>query len=353
MKIDKNELSQKINRIKQIVPKRTSMPVLQGILVSEGYLIANNMELAIKAKVEGTEGESFIIPAKAFDLINNLPDGEVEIVPDHKGEAFSITIKADKIKNKYKTMDPDEFPMPNVGEAGGEFTIKAESLLTSMRRVSYAISDSGSNKVMNALCLQAADGTLNFVCLDGHVLAWDKVDFDGSFELLIPKGTVDRILAIGISGEVSIRHNKNGAIFTTDEYEIHTRIVEGKFFQYAKMFREVPIHTVIARPEILDAMIRAKMCTDERRPVKFTMKDNDLNIAVMDMTADYHETINLQEGIPEEFTIGFDARLMIETLKAFDCDNVALNLESAKMPMIIEAEDSDFRAIVLPINMAK
>ncbi len=353
MKIDKNELSQKINKLKQIVPKKTPAVALQGILVSEGYLIANNMELAIKAKVEGIEGESFIIPAKAFDLINNLPDGEVEIVPGHKGEAFSITIKVDKIKNKYQTMDPDEFPLPNAEESGGEFTIKAESLLTSMRRVSYAISDNGNNKIMNALCLQAAGGTLNFVGLDGHVLAWDKVDFDGMFELLIPKGTVDRLLAIGISGEVSIRHNKNGAIFTTDEYVIHTRIVEGKFFQYDKMFKTVPIHTVIARPEILNAMIRAKMCTDERSPVKFTMKDNDLNIAVMDTTADYHETVNLQEEIPEEFTIGFDARLMIETLKAFDCDNVALNLESAKMPMIIEAEDSDFRAIVLPINMAK
>ena len=50
-------------------------------------------------------------------------------------------------------------------------------------------------------------------------------------------------------------------------------------------------------------------------------------------------------------TIGFDARLVLETLKAFDCDNVGLSLEGPKMPMIVEAEDSDFRTIVLPVNL--
>ncbi len=356
MTIEKEELSQKINKLKQVVPKKTAMtrPVLQGILVSDGYLIANNMELAIKAKVEGADGESFIIPAKAFDLINNLPDGEVEIVPENKGGYFSIMIKADKIRNKYQTMDPSVFPVPNIGgDGGGEFTIKAESFLRSIRRVSYAILENGSNPTLNALCLQASDGMLNFVGLDGHVLAWDKVDFDGAFELLIPKGTVDRLLAIGIIGEVSIRYNKNGATFVTDEYEIHTRIVDGKYFKYAGMFKNLPMHTVVAKSELLDAMVRAKMCTDERSPARFTMKGSELNIVIKDATADYQETIGLQEEMSKELTIGFDARLVIETLKAFDCDNVAINLESAKMPMIIEAEDSDFKAMVLPVTLAK
>ena len=354
MKIEKNELSQKINKLKQVVPKRTPMAVLQGILVQDGYLIANNMELAIKAKVEGTDEEPFIIPAKAFDLINNLPDGEVEIIPEHKGETFNITIKASKIKNKYQTMDPSSFPLPNAESAGGgEFAIKAESLLTSMRRVSYAIPANGNNSTMCTLCLQASGGVLNFAGLDGHVMAWDKVDFDGEFELLIPKGTVDRLLSIGIVGEVSIRHNKNGATFVTDDYEIHTRIVEGEYFKYAGMFKDLPVHTVITRTELLEAMVRAKMCTEEKSPARFTMKGSELNIAIKDMTTDYHETVNLQEEMQSELTIGFDARLVIETLKAFDCDNVALNLESAKMPMIIEAEDSDFKAMVLPVAIRK
>lgn len=101
MKIEKAELAQKINKLKSIVPKKTVIPALQDILVQDGYLIANNMELTVKAKIEGTDGESFIIPEKAFDLINNLPDGVVEIASKNTGESFYITIKMDKIKNKY------------------------------------------------------------------------------------------------------------------------------------------------------------------------------------------------------------------------------------------------------------
>ena len=45
MKIQKTDLAQKLNKIKGVVPKKTTMPVLQGILVRDGYLIASNMEM--------------------------------------------------------------------------------------------------------------------------------------------------------------------------------------------------------------------------------------------------------------------------------------------------------------------
>ena len=158
---------------------------------------------------------------------------------------------------------------------------------------------------MSTMCLQAKDGQLNFVGLDGHVLAWDKIDYDGEFELLIPKNTIDKLKTLGLTGEVRIRHS--------------------------------------------NAMVRAKMCTAEKCPVKFEIAGSQLGLSIKDQTTDYHETVDLQENISEELTIGFDARLVIETLKAFDCDNVGISLQSPKMPMIIEAEDSDFKTIVLPV----
>ena len=135
MKIQKTDLAQKLNKIKGAVPKKTTMPVLQGILVRDGYLIASNMEMTVKAKIEGTEGESFIIPERAFDLINNLPDGEMEI---SAAAGNIITIKADKIKNKYQTLDPAQFPTTASQDEGSELRIKAEMILESMKRVSCA-----------------------------------------------------------------------------------------------------------------------------------------------------------------------------------------------------------------------
>ena len=346
MKIQKTDLAQKLNKIKGVVPKKTTMPVLQGILVRDGYLIASNMEMTVKAKIEGTEGESFIIPERAFDLINNLPDGEMEI---SAAAGNIITIKADKIKNKYQTLDPAQFPTTASQDEGSELRIKAEMLLESMKRVSYAVPAQNTNTVMTAMCLQAAGGQLNFAGLDGHVLAWDKIDYDGEFELLIPKNTVDKMKSIGLSGEVQIRHNKTGAVFITEDFEIYTRLIEGEYFKYQTLFKERPLHTVVSRIALLDAMTRAKMCTEERCPVKFEMDGSALSLSIKDNTTDYHETIEIQEDIAETLTIWFDARLVLETLKAFDCENVGLSFGDPKMPMIVEAEDSDFKTIVLPV----
>ncbi len=346
MKIQKTDLAQKLNKIKGVVPKKTTMPVLQGILVRDDYLIASNMEMTVKAKIEGAEGESFIIPERAFDLINNLPDGEMEI---SAAADNIITIKADKIKNKYQTLDPAQFPATASQDEGSELRIKAEMLLESMKRVSYAVPAQNTNTVMTAMCLQAAGGQLNFAGLDGHVLAWDKIDYDGEFELLIPKNTVDKIKSLGLSGEVQIRHNKTGAVFITEDFEIYTRLIEGEYFKYQTLFKELPLHTVVSRIALLDAMTRAKMCTEERCPVKFEMDGGALSLSIKDNTTDYHETVELQEDIAKTLTIGFDARLVLETLKAFDCENVGLSFGGPKMPMIVEAEDSDFKTIVLPV----
>lgn len=348
MKIQKVELAQKINKIKGVVPKKTTMPVLQGILVKDGYLIANNMEMSVKAKIEGIEDECFIIPMKAFDLINNLPNGEVEIIPD----GTNITIKAAKIKNKYQTMDPSLFPDAEVpGENEHEIVLDSKALLESMKRVSYAIPLQAANKTMSSLCLQATGGWLNFVGLDGHVLAWDKIEYDGEFELLIPKSTIEKMLSVGLEGNVSIRHNKVAAVFVTDEYEIYTRLVDGDYYKYKTMFGELSLRTVVTKTEFLDAMIRAKMCTDESSPVKFEISGDTVDITIKDNTTDYHETITLQEALEEQLTIAFNARLVIETLKAFDCDNVGIQLQGPKHPMIVEAEDSEFKSIVLPVQI--
>lgn len=346
MKIQKTDLAQKLNKIKGVVPKKTTMPVLQGILVRDGYLIANNMEMIVKAKIEGTEGESFIIPERAFDLINNLPDGEMEISVAANN---IITIKADKIKNKYQTMDPAQFPATVSQEEGSELTIKADMLLESIKRVSYAVPAQGSNPVMSSMCLQASGGQLNFVGLDGHVLAWDKVEYSGEFELLIPKNTVDKLKSLGMSGDVQIRHSKTGAVFVTEDFEVYTRLIEGEYFKYQTIFKELPLHTVVSRMALLDAMTRAKMCTEERCPVRFELDGNSLNLSIKDKTTDYHETVELQEDMAEVLTIGFNARLVLETLKAFDCENVGVSFGGPKMPMIVEAEDSDFKTIVLPV----
>ena len=348
MKVQKTVLAQKLNQIKSVVSKNTAMPVLQGVLVKDGYLIASNLEMTIRAKIPGAGEECFIIPERAFDLINNLPEGVIDISVSSENV---MVISVDKIKNTYQTMEPTTFPILNIEGEGSELTLKAEMLLKSIKRVSYAIPTQVSDPRMSSMFMQAKDGQLNFVGLDGHVLAWDKIKYDGEFELLISKSTIEKLKSVLLTGDVKIKYSDSMAIFSTEDFDICTRIVQGKYYPYRDMFKELPINTFVVRSELLGAMVRAKMCTAEKSPVKFELSGNKLNLSIKDQTTDYHEVIDLLEDVTENLKIGFDAKLVIETLKAFDCEHVKISLHSSKMPMVIEANDSEFRAMVLPIAL--
>ena len=60
MRINKSELSKKIGQLKGIVPSRTTIEALKGVLCSDGYLIASDTNLTVKAKLEGMEEDCLL-----------------------------------------------------------------------------------------------------------------------------------------------------------------------------------------------------------------------------------------------------------------------------------------------------
>ena len=352
MKIEKTELAKKISQLKSVVPKKTTIDALQGILVDEGYLIAANNELTVKAKLEGIEDEKFIIPAKAFDLINSLPAGEVTITQS-KGE---VTIQMGKIKNKFKTHPAENFvytrtSIEAIGK--GEGAVSAKKIKRAISHVLYAIPATAGNPIMTGMYISCYGGKMDFVGLDGHRIAWDCIEYDGNFGLIIPKPAVDKILQLDLQGDVRISYDANGAIFATDEFEIYTRLIHGEYFKYQNMFSEGSICTVVDRKILLESINRAQLCgfMEDKAPVVLDVVGSIIHIEYKNTQADYEEEIATQMNAGDGLKIGFNPRLLIDSLKSFDCDNVSISFTSGKMPVIIRAEDSDMTALVLPVNI--
>lgn len=351
MRVERYELVRVISKLKSIVQKKEQSPALAGILVNDGYLIASNAEITMQVKLEASKGENFIIPMKAFELIKGLPEGTVEIVVDEKN---FVTITTDTIRNKYQSYPANQFTYSKIDiEAEQVVTLPGKELMDAIRHVEYAADNKNTNKMLGGIYIDGADGKMNIVALDGHVLAWDmvKTSGSGSIEMIVPKTAALKILEMGMMDDVEVSYNKFHAIFKTDEYAILSRLIEGKYFSYSSMFRDTPLCTIAARKELVDAMTRAKLCTDENSPTIFEIKEDVMNIMVRDKVANYNEKVNLQMKIEEPIKIGFDSRLVLETIKAFTCENIMLNFTNASMPMQIEAEDSEMKALVLPIKL--
>lgn len=356
MKIEKNELTRVIRMLKKTVPSKPLLPVLSGVLVKDGDIIANNNVIAVKVPVAAAKGESFIIPAAAFEFIGSLPSGEIEIVAQNKGKHNSITINSGKIINRYYTSDPDSFPVPNDKfESDTMCVIDSETLIKSIKRVSFAISPSESSMIMNSLYMKANDGILNVVAMDGRVLAWDKIDFnDGSFELLIPRESVDCMLAMNLDGNITINHNNNSAIFTTGKCVIYTRLTDGKYYNYEPLFEKpLSVKILVDKQSLLATMTRSKLVTKEKQPARIEIKDSEITVSVKGELAEYSETVNLKEEIEQNIVIGIDPRFMVDSLEKYEDDDIMIDLENGNMPIVIHHKNDQFKTMITPVAGVK
>ena len=324
MKVQKYEISRTIDKLKSIVQKNDQFPALGGVLVKDGYLIASNTEMTMQLKLEASKGSYFIIPMKAFDVIKNLPDGEVDI--DTEGENI-VVIKTKAIKNKYQSYPPEDFSfdITENPDAPG-VVINGKSLMEAIGHVIYAAADSSSSTQMMGVYFEGGENKIKLVALDGHVVAVDSIPTDGTadMKLIVPKTVAKKLVSMGIIDDVAVTYND-------------------RFFMAGKM------KTYVSRPELVAAMTRAKMCTEEKKPAVFEMNEDQLNSRIADRLTDYQEEVKLQDPLPEPLKIGFDSKLVLETLKAFTCENIAMNFSGPKMPAVVEAEDSDMKAIVFPV----
>ena len=83
----KAELLQGVNTVLKAVPAKTTMPILECILIdtTDGQikLTANDMELGIETIVEGTIEEPGVIAldAKIFlEIVRKLPDNDITTI---------------------------------------------------------------------------------------------------------------------------------------------------------------------------------------------------------------------------------------------------------------------------------
>ena len=354
MKVDKIELAKKITQLKGIVPSKTTIEALKGILYKDGYLIADKNEMKVKAKIEviddATRIEPFIIPDKAFELIRSLPAGDVVITC----EGTDVKIKLGKIKNQFKTFEAEKFIYSKDSVPDEEaMSIPADKLKTLISHVLYAVASTGSNQPMTGMFLHCENGKLNFVGLDGHRIAWDFIEYEGNLKLIIPKAALEKILSLDFNGDVVITHDKQSAVFKSDEYEVYTRLIAGEYFQYERMMQKGTLFTVVDRRVFIDAINRARLCgtAEDKAPVILHLENNNIRITYKNYAADYVEDVPTSVDFEETLRIGFDPKLLTDSLKAFDCDEVSIEFTSAKAPMFVKAGDSDMTALILPVEI--
>lgn len=356
MKAQKYDLVRVIGLVRDVVRKKAMIPALECVLVKDGYFTGSNGELTVQAWLDDAIGESFLLPASMMDMIKTLPDGEVEITCDADNV---LTLEAGRIRQRCQSFSVDDYAYYRTDvDYDNEITLPGEAIMSSISRVAYAAAEKEGMTVMNGIYFEVSDGKLNVVALDGHVIAWDMISYDGvsDMKVIVPKGAAQKLASLGIVDTVSISYNRASIIFRSGDYTVSSRLLAGQYFKFKNVFQGDWEHTVtVDRKAIAESMKRAKLCLpadkNAKKPVVFSLDDDVLSLTLMSDHSDYEEQLEVHRDRKDEFRIGFDPVLVEKSLAAFGDTEVVMHFINKKAPMLIEEDASPFRALVLPVNL--
>ena len=176
----KSNLLRGVNIVSKAVPTRTTMAILECILIdastNEIKLMANDMELGIQTRVEGEIAERGVIAldAKIFsEIVRKLPDSDVMIETD---ASFKTVISCEKAKFNIVGKSGDDFSYLPYIEKNDAIVISQFTLKEVIRQTIFSIADNDNNKLMTGELFEIIENELKVVSLDGHRISIRNIE---------------------------------------------------------------------------------------------------------------------------------------------------------------------------------
>ena len=357
------DLAESVNIVLKAVPSKTTMPILECILIDstsgEIRLTANDMELGIETVAEGSieERGKIALDAKIFsDIVRKLPNGIVTIETDQN---LTAVITCEKAKFDIPGKDAEEFAaLPEI-EKNEYIEISQFSLREVIRQTLFCIAPNENNKLMTGELFEVRNNMLKVVSLDGHRIAIRNLELRGDCsdkKVVIPGKTlneISKILSSGMDDMVRIYFDTNYLLFVFGRTIVLSRLIDGEYFRIDQMLSsDYETKVVLNRQSFLGSIDRATLLVREsdKMPVILQICDDVLNLQINTMLGSMdEETIVDKTG--KDITIGFNPKFLMDALRAIDDEEVSLYFINAKAPCFIRDDKGSYIYLILPVNI--
>ena len=358
----KAELQKSVNIVMKAVPGKTTMPILECILIDASTndikFTANDMELGIETRVQGMVLEKGIIAldAKIFsDIVRKLPENDVTIETDEK---LNASITCEKANFHIPGKSGEDFSYLPLIEKEEGIRISQFTLIEIIRQTIFSIAANENNKLMTGELFQIENNMLRVVSLDGHRISIRKIPLKDECrdrKVVVPGKTLNEISKI-LSGEMDdmaeIYLSANHILFEFDDTTVVSRLIEGEYFKIDQMLSsDYETKIKINKKEFLDCIDRATLLVKEgeKKPIIINIQDGQLELRIDSQIGSMKEEIDIEkEG--KDIMIGFNPKFLIDALKVIDDEEISIYLMNAKAPCFIRDDAQQYIYLILPVN---
>lgn len=357
---DRTLLANAIAGVSKAVTQRSSIPVLEGILMkAEGFsltLTGYDLEMGITTTIEANvlEPGDAVLPAKLLgDMVRRLPSEEVEINAQDSG---ATTIKGGITEFDIMGLNPGDFPdLPNPG-ADRTLDMDTADLQEMVDTTLFAVSTDDKKPAHTGALFSITPEKLTVVALDGYRLAIIEkpVQATKEIDIIIPAKTLSEVVKLfGEADEVvHISANRRFVVFATQSYTVISRLIEGEFLDYRRVIPEgYKTRVTVDVRDFATTIERASLIITERlkNPLR-VMFDDHITVRCQTTLGKVVDELPAQvEGDPVE--IGFNNRYLLDALRYSRCDKLVFELSGPLSPVkVLPKDGGNFLFLVLPVR---
>ena len=365
---DKEKILKAINSVTKAVASKTTMPILEGILIQTNdnnvklttYDLEIGIEYIIEANVE-EQGATVVNAIMFSEIIRKLPDTEIKI---YLNENNLLVIECEGSLYKLATMNPNEFPeLPQIN-IENSIELEQNALKEMIRKTLFAVSNEENRPIFTGCLFEVVDNKLNLVAVDGFRLAWkgkflqDRIN---NFSAVIPGRTLNEINKILLDSfdPIKIGIAKNQALFEMENCKIVTRLLDGEFLNYSSVIPEMwETRIRVNKNNMQNCFERISLISsssiekEKKYPVKVSIEIGKVIISCTNQTGDAKEEMYVStEG--KNLEAGFNPKYFLDAFRAIDDEEVFIDFGTSVSPCIIRPVDSagDYIYMILPIRM--
>lgn len=358
----KSELVKGVNIVSKAVPTRTTMAILECILIdastNEIKLTANDMEIGIETIIEGNIVERGIIAldARTFsEIVRKLPDNEVTIETE---ESFKTFIKCEKSNFTIIGKSGEDFSSIPVIPRNEPIIISQFTLKEVIKQTIFSIADNENNKLMTGELFEIEGNKLKVVSLDGHRISIRNIELKESYDskkVVVPGKSlieINKIIPGSTEEMVHIFITDNHIIFEFDKTTMVSRLIDGEYFKIDQMLSpDYETKIRINKRELLDCIDRATLLVKEgdKKPIIMNISDGNMELKINSVIGSMEEDIEIsKEG--KDILIGFNPKFFIDALRVIDEEEIKIYMVNPKAPCFIKDDNDKFIYLILPVN---
>jgi DNA polymerase-3 subunit beta len=371
IKIDKEDIINRLQILQNIVSQRSTLPILSNYLLeTKGadrrlWITSTDLEIGMCSGISAQviEDGAITVPARKFgEILHSFSQAKEPGVSIEIKENNRVQVTASGSRFQLAGIPREDYPALPKFREGEAFSFPGEALVEMIQKTAFASSTDETRYVLNGALFSIKEGSALMVATDGRRLALTRRPVAAGskeFSIIVPAKALLEIVRV-------ISHQPKGGPLTVlldptenqlgarvGDTTLFCRLIEGAFPNWEQVIpKRHEIRLRASRQEFLEATRRASLCIADRvGTCSYRLHKDRCDISSKTLGQyEFEESAPVLEVEgPDGFEVAFSPAYVLDFLKALPGDEFEMLMTSSVNPTLFRAPgQTDYLYVVMP-----